>query len=245
MLFNSKSIIDLLKWHIDHDCYIDTEYLVKCMEDLEEYNDSSDEDKALLHKLYKISSDTANRYLESISDTNTVSTQYIVERIKLLENVFSKDNLSLLEQCLVLNKLYSIRDMAERALLISPIELKTKPGKKIGSYYQQCINCYIEGLYDASSILARSVLQFSFEEVLRYKKIRYIHDSRKTNYGIIKYLINISYDANIITNEVKIKSNKVLYIGNKSTHDKNIIFEEARLQLEMLRDVLCFLYSPA
>jgi len=245
MLFNSNDILNLIKWHIDRDRNIDTEYLIENMEDLEEYDEASDEDKALWHKFVTISSDTANKYLEAISDTNTVSTRFIAERINLLENILSSDKASLLEQFLIINKLKCIKEMAERYLLFSPIELKTKPGKKIGSYYQQCINCYIEGLYDASAILARSVLQFSFEEILKYKRITYIYDSRKDKYGIIKNLIDLSYNANIISDELKEKAAKVLSIGNKSTHKTQINGSEALLQLEMLKDVLCGLYSPA
>jgi hypothetical protein len=215
------------------------------MEDLEEYDNASEEDKALWHKLVTISSDTANKFLEAISDTNTVSTRFIVERISLLEGIFSSDKVSLLEQCLIINKLQCIKGMAERSLLLSPIELKTKPGKKIGNYYQQCMNCYIEGLYDASAILARSILQFSLEEILKYNRIRYLYDSRKNNFGLIKNLIDLSYDANIISDELKEKAVKVLGIGNKSTHNTQINGSEALFQLEMLRDVLCGLYSHA
>lgn len=245
MLINSSDLINLINWHIDHDRNMDTEFLIEQMESLEEFDDSSDEDKALWHKLVTISSDTANTFLGAISDTNTISTKFIMERINLLEDILSSNKESLLEQCLIINKLQCIKGMAERSLSLSPIELKTKPGRKIGSYYQQCINCYIEGLYDASAILARSVLQFSLEEMLRFRKIRYIYDSRKNNFGLIKNLINLSYNADIISNELKEKADKVLDIGNKSTHKTQVNGSEALFQLEMLKDVLCGLYSSA
>jgi len=233
VLFSAKDVYDLLMWHVDNHRFLDNKFIIESLTDVLENDYSDEKELNEWRKLNILFSNVTKEFIDYIKTPNPFST-------KLLCNLVNKfaaiEGSVALEQYLIMKKLNEVPGIASRALLIKPLDVSVKPNAKIACYYEQCINCYINGLFDASAVLARSVLQYSLEEIL--KKIDIVNISGVTTKNYIETLINISINNGVLTSELADKAHKVRKKGNIASHKRSINEHEAKLQIDLLRELL-------
>ena len=237
MLFCAKDIYSLLSWHVENERFLDIDFIIENLKDAAEFDDSTKEEKAEWHETHVLFSELMNKYLESIKTPNPFSTKLLCEMVRIITS--SKGSMAL-EQYLIMKKINEVPGIASRAFYIKPLDVSNKPNYKIINYYEQCINCYINGLFDASAVLARSVLQYSLEEKLAKHKIVNISGVTTKNY--VESLIEISITNNILTDAIADKAHKVRKKGNIASHKRSISEHEAKLQIDLLGEVLESIY---
>ncbi len=237
MLFSAKDVYSLLSWHVENERFLDIHFIIDTLKDVAEFDDSTQDEKDEWHETHVLFSGLMNKYLESIKTPNPFSTKLLCEMVKIVTS--SKGSMAL-EQYLIMKKINEVPGIASRALYIKPLDVSNKPNLKIINYYEQCINCYINGLFDASAVLARYVLQYSLEEKLSEHNVVNISGITTKNY--VEALIDISISNNVLTNAVAVKAHKVRKKGNIASHKRSISEHEAKFQIDLLGEVLESIY---
>ena len=239
MLINSREVNKLLNWHIENSAYFDSNLLIDTMKEVIESDDnpSSDEDIQEAKRLHEFIRILSNKYIDIIRTPSPFSTKIIFEMIGKMLNAFGTE---VIEQCLLIKKINEVPAIAERAIKIRPVMVKHRPQNKINYYYEQCINCYINGLSEAASILARSVLEYALREKVKSRNVINISDSPRED-SIVR-IIEICKINNIISSDIAEKAHKVRSKGNIASHNRALSEHEVEYQLNLLGEVLESLY---
>ena len=240
MLIKSDDVARLLSWHIENGAYFDPDLLIGTMEDVvgsDEYDTTTDE--AIESKrISDFIRDLSEKYVDIIKTPSPFSTKIIFDLIGKMSETFGSE---VLEQCLLIKKINEVPGISERAMQVRPVVVKQRPNSKIYYYYEQCINCYINGLIEASSVMARSVLEYSLREKLKTNKVAYISFIKGND--SLNSLIETCKNNRLLTIELAEKAHTVKNKGNYATHKRVLDINEVKLQIDLLGEVLEHLYK--
>jgi len=244
MLIDPVDLNKLLSWHIENSAYFDSELYIETMKEVVEFmKNDLDEDESKeeveAQQFDTFIKNLSEKYVEIIKAPSPFSTKIIFDLIGRMSAAYGS---KVLEQCILIKKINEVPGIAERAMEIRPVVVRKRPNKNIYYYYEQCINCYINGLIEAASVMARSVLDYSLREKLRTNnKVAYITFVKGNDK--LYYLIETCKDNNILTNDLYDIALKVKRKGDDAVHKRPLDVNEVKLQIEYLGIILEHLYK--
>ena len=127
----------------------------------------------------------------------------------------------------------------ERIKHLMPIQVDKMPNSKIINYFAQASWCYIYGLYDATAVLSRSLLEFTLEEFLGSPDFSDIEKEK----GYLEKLIIMALRKNIISKEDKYIAHQIRKIGNKAVHKNSTTQMEASISIKNVVSLVTKVYS--
>jgi len=244
MYIKAQDVATVVKWHIDNGVPFDPDLLIHTVQDCKldrPAPDESEEDFKRAEKLYAAVKELTEKHAKVIMSPSTFSPKLIYELIQALANTVGSE---IMEPVMLLKLINEVPEIARRVLNIRPIAVKKLPASFVHRYYEQCINCYVYGLLDSSSAMARSVLEYSLFEVLEIKRLPYdISIKSKEKRDLLVILINTCKEFKLLTEELAKKADKVRLIGNKAIHRKGVTEDEVLLQISHLGDILEHIYA--
>lgn len=146
-----------------------------------------------------------------------------------------------LDEYFTVEALTNVPGITARWAKLSNLGFAKSPGDKIARYLRQAVSCYLYGMYDASAVLCRAVLEFALRERLgpigekaaeAKTELRFLIDACATKWRVISGLVQ--QKAHAIRNR-----------GNGSIHSGSADDAKALAQLLDTRDVLVELYGAA
>jgi hypothetical protein len=127
----------------------------------------------------------------------------------------------------------------ERIKHLVPIQVNKMPNDKIRNYFAQASRCYIYGLYDATAVLSRSLLEFTLEEFIGSPDFGDIENGK----GYLENLIIIALEKKIIFKEDKYVAHQIRKIGNKAVHKNSTTQMEACVSIKNVVSLVSKIYS--
>ncbi|TSA00236.1 MAG: DUF4145 domain-containing protein [Deltaproteobacteria bacterium] len=127
----------------------------------------------------------------------------------------------------------------ERIKHLESIKVNKMPNDKIRNYFVQASRCYMYGLYDATAVLSRSLLEFTLEEYLESPDFGDIENGK----GYLEKLIIIALRKNIISKEDKYVAHQIRKIGNKAVHKNSTTQMEACISIKNVVSLVSKVYS--
>lgn len=244
MLIDAEDLSKLLEWHIENGAYFDSELYIDTMREVVEFiktesDENESKEKIEAKEFNAFMNKLTEKYVEIIKAPSPFSTKMIFD---LIGRMSASQGSKVLEQCILIKKVKEVPGIAERAMGIRPIVVRNRPNRIIYYYYEQCVNCYINGLIEAASAMARSVLDYSLREKLKTdNKVVYISFVKgKDN---LHTLIETCKDANILTGDLADVALKVKRKGDDAVHKRPLEVNEVKLQIEYLGDILQHIYK--
>jgi hypothetical protein len=138
--------------------------------------------------------------------------------IKHLSEVLGEEGLDdSLNEFFTLQALGTVPRVVSRWKKLQTLTFGLMPGADITERMRQATTCYLFGLYDASAILCRAVLEFALEDVApRPGGVRPLAGGSKDRY--LKLLIDFAQNSRLLTPELAAAANQVRLLGNASAH---------------------------
>ena len=149
------------------------------------------------------------------------------------------------DQCLdehfTIEALARIVGVTERWKQLANLGFARPPATKTAGYVRQAVGCYLYGMYDASAVLCRAVLEFALREAFERKRPG-VGQAADVN---LDQLIAFSANAMIITRALEAKAQAIRKRGNGAIHAASCRPEEVLTQLLETRAILAHLYGEA
>lgn len=239
MLVKAEDVSKVVKWCIDNKAYFDPELFIETLDECikSDTNPLSAEEIEETNRTFAFLQSLTEKHAELIMSPSPFSIKIIFDEIVKLANVFGSE---IMEPVVLLKKINEVPGIAGRVINIRPIAVKKRPNSLVYYYYNQCINCYIHGLIEASAVMARSVLDYSLREVLKTNKTAYIRFVKSDD--SLESLIATCGEHNILTGELIKKADNVRRKGNAAIHKRKINEQEILHQIEQLGDILEHIY---
>jgi len=137
----------------------------------------------------------------------------------------------------------NIDDQVERFMQLRQIFIKEMPPKKSREHLIEATKCYVQGFYQASVIICRSVIEFVLENELRECGWNIYQLPGDPNDGLFQKIIKTAHKENILDSNARKKADDVRRSGNKALHrDRIFTREEAFTCLNATQGVLKQVY---
>jgi len=146
-----------------------------------------------------------------------------------------------LDEYFTVEALTNVPGTTARWAKLSNLGFAKSPGDKIARYLRQAVGCYLHGMYDASAVLCRAILEFALRE--RLGRVGEQAAEAKTE---LRFLIDACATTwKVISGPVHQKAHAIRIRGNDSIHGGAADDAKALAQLLDTRDVLVELYGTA
>jgi len=152
-------------------------------------------------------------------------------------------NWMIVDEFFAVEAVSNIDEQVERFMQLRQIFIKDMPPKKAREHLIEATKCYVQGFYQASVIICRSVIEFVLEDELRKCGWNIYQLPGDPNDGLFQKMIKTAYEENILDSSARRKADSVRRSGNRALH-RDLIFsrEEALTCLNATQDVLKQVY---
>jgi hypothetical protein len=154
------------------------------------------------------------------------------------ETVEVKPPLQWLDDYFTVTLLVNVPGIVKRWRRLEDIRVALRPlNDNVSHYMLQATTCYLYGLYEAASVLCRTVLEFTLREQLG--TIGGVHLREQNLNG----LITLAEQTRLLRGIDAQKARQIQRVGNRAIHSAGIVQREALAQVQRTVEVLRQLYG--
>lgn len=146
-----------------------------------------------------------------------------------------------------ISALAEIPRIADRWRQLRAVGVNLFPEEKVTGYLRQAGTCYLYGLFDATAILSRALLQFALEEVLSTAGGLSLSGVDRGEY--LRRLIDLagktrlSDTFRVLPAGLLHKAHNIREVGNRSAHEKSCSESAAFVAMRDTAEILSHLYG--
>lgn len=143
--------------------------------------------------------------------------------------------------------LAEIPRIADRWAKLRTVRVDLLPGENVTGYLRQASTCYLYGLFDATAILARTLLQFALEEAFSTAGGLSLSDVDRKDY--LKNLIDLAGKTRlvgtfrILSPGLLGKAHNIRELANRSAHQTSCSESAAFVAIRDTAEILTYIYS--
>ncbi len=244
----SQEILDLLKALAERNLAVD--FPIAAVEGLDEFSDGFTSEER--NKFLKNWS-TKRNFVRALVETRMGPALQLNEDDEILAEISegaAPEDYDL-DEHFTISVLREVPRIVARWKKLRGVRVRLLPGPKVRDYVRQASLCYLYGLFDATAILSRAVLQFALEEAFSTPGGISLGVDTMRGKDRLEMLIDfagktkLSSSAKILPLDLVSKAHGIRRLGNKSVHKSSCDEKEALAVITDTVKILKHIYGNA